>query len=170
MSKRHHLSLLTSTSHPILLNKMDAEKAQLSKVEDLAGQGIPHPTSTPVQQSKWSARQKRFLLFTSVAIISFLTLSGYKPTANSHHEAQTDVSIDGYMTGIGASTFGGFKKHEHKHKEKHHKHKHGDKHHEHKHHDHHDHHGKHKHGGAPMTPKAAEDLFLSVPNNVSARA
>jgi len=133
---------------------MSAEKASLGSYTDSPDSAsLPQPnTYHPPQKTSTGKKVGLGLL----ALVSLWTVVSYlaSPTSVTLQAAES-----GYLSGIADK---GYKyalgpkpeKHHHGHKGHHG----GHGHHEHKH-----------HPGKPISPKAAEEIFLQVPNNSSAR-
>lgn len=160
---------------------------------------IPAPASAAIGNDDHHSRATRlrrrriahFLTFGTLCAI-FTVWPGLGGPSVNHHVSQGDaaqssgvgcehaVKVQGYMdrlTGSPASeqAYTEFKKDKHHHhKEKHDKHKHKHDKHKHDKHGHHDDKGKHGHHGPPphrwISPKEAEDIFLTVPDNDTIRA
>jgi hypothetical protein len=177
----------TMESEKPLLSKQEAEAARQGlESHDDDDAALPLPTTTTTSRKRQVAR--RLVLFSLISVVAVLHVVKLLPTPTTRApcdgvKGETDgqVQVQGYWDGVAtkgmARMWGPYNQHEldddhkrkHRHeypddeeKEHHSKHKHHLKH----------KHGKGKHGHGPtfVPPKMAEHIFLSVPNNDSARA
>lgn len=110
---------------------------------------LPHPSTSPAEVRRpVKTTEKRFLL---LLLTAFLAYTLHQNWSRIDHQ---EIDPSPYLQGVSDKGLAYALEHKaHGHKHKHHKHDH-DRH-------------KHRHGH-PISPKRAEEVFLSVPNNVSA--
>lgn len=173
---------------------MESEKPLLSKREaEAARQGLePHdaalplPTTTTATTSRKRQVARRLVLFSLISVLAVLHLVKLLPSPTTlspcdgvKGEMDGQVQVQGYWDGVATKgmsrMWGQYDEHEledeRKHKHEYHDDDEKEHHHKHKHHLKHKHgKGKHGHGPTFVPPKLAEHIFLSVPNNDSARA
>lgn len=172
------------------IDTMESEKPLLSKQEaEVARQGLePHDDTLPLPTTTTTSRKRqvarRLVLFSLISVVAVLHLVKLLPAPTmrapcdaARGEADGQVQVQGYWDGVASKGMGRMWGQHNEHEDKHkHKHKYHDDNEEELHHNHEHHlkhkHGKGKHGHCPtfVPPKLAEHIFLSVPNNDSARA